>query len=86
MGTSLDMPGPFSAMQFSMPLELRHGGLCMCIWHVAHILQVHNPHTAYTAVMSARDGTLRPFVRVAMCPKDPASTFADARYLEVCQA
>ena len=50
------------------------------LFAVSGTFPVHNPHTAYTAVMSARDGTLLPFVRVSMCPLYPASTFHDSEY------
>jgi hypothetical protein len=41
---------------------------------------VHNPHTAYTAMMSAQDGTLSAFVRTAMCPEIVSNSAHDARY------
>ena len=50
------------------------------LFAVSGTFPVHNPHTAYTAVMSARDGTLLPFVRVSMCPLYPASPFHDSEY------
>ena len=44
---------------------------------------VHNPHTAYTAIMDPAAGTLQSFVRQAMCPQDSGQSMQDARY---CQA
>jgi N-acylethanolamine-hydrolysing acid amidase len=41
---------------------------------------VHNPHTAYTAVMSPLSGELRAVVREALCPVDPTLARADSRY------
>ena len=41
---------------------------------------VHNPHTAYTALMSARDGTLSAFVRRGMCPAVVDGGPVDGRY------
>eukprot|EP00041_Stephanoeca_diplocostata_P025103 m.650402 g.650402 ORF g.650402 m.650402 type:complete len:425 (+) comp22671_c0_seq7:193-1467(+) len=41
---------------------------------------VHNPHTAYTAIMSAATGVLTPFVRTAMCPEHPSLSVFDSRF------
>eukprot|EP00927_Polykrikos_kofoidii_P010913 TRINITY_DN14608_c0_g1_i1.p1 TRINITY_DN14608_c0_g1~~TRINITY_DN14608_c0_g1_i1.p1 ORF type:complete len:414 (+),score=53.94 TRINITY_DN14608_c0_g1_i1:131-1372(+) len=44
---------------------------------------VHNPHTAYTAIMSASTGELHAYVREALCPVDPyASVVQDTRYCQ----
>jgi len=50
------------------------------LFAVASTYPVHNPHTAYTAVMSARDGTLTSYVRTGLCPEDPFERSVDARY------
>jgi hypothetical protein len=57
---------------------------------VSSAYPVHNPHTAYTAVMRAgSDGgtsggagdSMQAYVRVAMCPKNAASApYTDPRY------
>lgn len=42
---------------------------------------VHNPHTAYTAMMSAATGEFHAYIREAVCPVDPdASVVFDKRY------
>eukprot|EP00040_Diaphanoeca_grandis_P013583 m.68748 g.68748 ORF g.68748 m.68748 type:complete len:422 (+) comp23988_c0_seq1:257-1522(+) len=41
---------------------------------------VHNPHTAYTAIMHADTGTLNAFVRAPMCPEANATSPMDQRY------
>jgi hypothetical protein len=42
---------------------------------------VHNPHTAYTVIMSPAKGALHVFVRQAMCPENAGeSVIADSRY------
>ena len=43
----------------------------VALFAVVSAYPVHNPHTAYTAVMSAALGTLEAFVREASCPVDP---------------
>ena len=54
------------------------------LFATASAYPVHNPHTAYTAVMDPTTGSLQAFVRDAMCPVDgSALAGADARY---CQA
>ena len=44
------------------------------LFAVVSAYPVHNPHTAYTAVMSAKEGTLQAFVREASCPVDPEAS------------
>eukprot|EP00035_Acanthoeca_spectabilis_P008516 m.155097 g.155097 ORF g.155097 m.155097 type:complete len:442 (+) comp14395_c2_seq1:13-1338(+) len=56
------------------------GTTAMGLYAVASTYPVHNPHTAYTAVMNAADGTLTAFVRTAMCPESPGTTTVDGRY------
>lgn len=54
------------------------------VFAVVSTYPVHNPNTAYTAVMSAATGEFHAYVREATCPVDPAaSVVADSRY---CQA
>ena len=38
---------------------------------VASAFPIHNPHTAFTAVMDPATGALRAYVRDALCPTDP---------------
>ena len=53
----------------------------MGLFAVVSAYPVHNPHTAYTAVMSATTGELHAYVREASCPVDPyASVVLDRRY------
>lgn len=54
------------------------------LYAVASAFPVHNPHTAYTAVMSAKTGDFHAFVRRAMCPEttDLAWPFKDVRYCQ----
>ena len=47
---------------------------------VASTYPVHNPHTAYTAIMSAASGELHAYVRDAMCPENPGAVPSDQRY------
>jgi hypothetical protein len=54
---------------------------------VAGTWPVHNPHTAYTALMDSGAGAegaagdlLIPFVRDAMCPEHPGQLPQDSRY------
>lgn len=51
------------------------------LFAVVSAYPVHNPHTAYTAVMSAATGEFHAYVREASCPVDPyASVVLDRRY------
>jgi hypothetical protein len=43
---------------------------------------VHNPHTAYTALMNAKTALVVPFVRDAMCPEHPGELPPDSRYCQ----
>lgn len=56
------------------------GGTVLGAFAVASTYPVHNPHTAFTAVMSAAEGTLTAFVRTAMCPETAGTTILDSRY------
>jgi hypothetical protein len=51
---------------------------------VASAYPVHNPHTAFTAVMDPATGALRAYVRDALCPINGGSqpTVADRRYCQ----
>lgn len=51
---------------------------------VASTYPVHNPHTAYTAVMAAGPGTMHAFVRTATCPYDRYEALPDATYAAYC--
>jgi hypothetical protein len=55
-------------------------GMNIELFAVASTYPVHNPHTAYTALMNAKEGTLLPYVRIAMCPLFAESTYPDERY------
>lgn len=48
------------------------------LFAVASAYPVHNPHTAYTAVMEPDSGSLQAYVRDALCPVEGNS--ADTRY------
>ncbi|CAK9054341.1 unnamed protein product [Durusdinium trenchii] len=59
----------------------REEATAMGLFAVVSAYPVHNPHTAYTAVMSAATGELHAYVREASCPVDPyASVVLDRRY------
>ena len=47
---------------------------------VASSYPVHNPHTAYTAVMDPASGALVAYVREALCPVDAQLAKVDSRY------
>lgn len=46
---------------------------------VASTFPVHNPNTAYTALMSASTGELHVYVRQAVCPLDPRTNIVQQR-------
>ena len=50
------------------------------LFAVASAYPVHNPHTAFTAVMDPSTGALQAYVRDALCPTDPELIAADGRY------
>jgi len=52
------------------------------LFGVASAYPVHNPHTAYTAVLHPATGELRAYVRDALCPVDPTLAHVDARYCQ----
>ncbi|CAJ1389830.1 unnamed protein product [Effrenium voratum] len=57
------------------------GAMQMGLFAVSSAYPVHNPHTAYTAVMSAATGELHAYIREASCPLHPdASIVRDRRY------
>ena len=61
-------------------MDPNNGASSLSLFAVASSYPIHNPHTAYTAVMNAKKGTLFAFVRTAMCPQNPENTFQDSRY------
>jgi hypothetical protein len=64
-------------VQFGQPASVSAMGL----FAVCSTYPVHNPHTAYTAVMEPSTGQLHAFVRQSMCPDDPGqSVVQDSRY------
>ena len=48
---------------------------------VASAFPVHNPHTAYTAILDPTTGALTTYVRDALCPQGPIG-WSDARYCQ----
>jgi N-acylethanolamine-hydrolysing acid amidase len=61
-------------------------GINIELFSVASTYPIHNPHTAYTAVMNANTGILLSYVRVAMCPLYSEETYQDNRYSKICNA
>lgn len=54
----------------------------MGLFGVLSSFPVHNPHTAYTAMMSPAAGTMAAFVRTSMCPETPGDAVIDSRYCQ----
>ena len=50
------------------------------LFAVASAYPVHNPHTAYTAVMDPASGALTAYVRDALCPLDASIGGGETRY------
>ena len=55
------------------------------LYAVVSTYPVHNPHTAYTAVMRASTGELHAYVRQSMCPEvgSTAGVVLDTRYCQL---
>ena len=67
-------------MPFSRPNFRRQAATELGVFATLGAYPVHNPHTAYTALMDAAAGSLKAFVRTAMCPEHPGTTVIDGRY------
>jgi hypothetical protein len=66
------------AAELGLPFATTPTGL----YALASAFPVHNPHTAYTALMSASDGTMHAVVREALCPVDAAAAVVHIAYSE----
>ena len=66
------------AAELGLPLATTPTGL----YALSSVFPVHNPHTAYTALMSASDGTMYAVVREALCPVDRIGEVVHIAYSE----
>jgi len=70
-----------TAAEQSLSVYGQHAAANMLgLFAIASEYPVHNPHTAYTAAMSAATGQLSAFVRVSMCPENKEDVIPDGRY------
>jgi len=62
-------------------VEQDEGSTGLGLMAVLSTYPVHNPHSAYTAIMDPASGALHAYVRQALCPATPGnSVVQDARY------
>ena len=61
-----------------------HAASALGMYAAVTTYPVHNPHTAYTAIMHARTGELHAYVRQAMCPEigSVQGVVLDSRYCQ----
>ena len=76
---------PYAKSVFLPECGMNQGALAkseMGLFGVLSSFPVHNPHTAYTAMMSPAAGTMAAFVRTSMCPETPGDAVIDSRYCQ----